>query len=165
MKSKILISLLSLSFSMTSFGQKTASNSEITVPKAEIAFGYSFINVHPNLSPITSYNINGGGAGFVFNATPLFGIKAEFMDYTGGGGAQLRAHGYNGNVSGTPLLICSGHKSRSIRADFNRLARLCSGRDTAELMHRSTTASMALQAPAIATMLLQWSWAAGWTFL
>jgi len=50
--------------------------------KAEIAFGYSFINVHPNLSPITSYNINGGGAGFVFNATPLFGIKAEFMDYT-----------------------------------------------------------------------------------
>jgi len=108
MKSKILISLLSLSFSMTSFGQKTASNSEITVPKAEIAFGYSFINVHPNLSPITSYNINGGGAGFVFNATPLFGIKAEFMDYTGGGGAQLRAHGYNGNVSGNPFTYLFG---------------------------------------------------------
>ena len=29
-----------------------------------------------------------------------FGIKAEFADYVGNGGAQLRAHGYNGNVSG-----------------------------------------------------------------
>jgi hypothetical protein len=69
------------------------------VPKAEVDFGYSFINVHPDLPPITSYNINGGGAGFVYNVGPLFGIKAEFMDYTGGGGAQLRAHGFNGNVS------------------------------------------------------------------
>ena len=70
------------------------------VPKAEIAFGYSFINVHPDLPKITSYNLNGGGASFVFNAGHYFGIKAEFMDYTGGGGAQLRALGYNGNVSG-----------------------------------------------------------------
>jgi hypothetical protein len=70
------------------------------VPKAEIAFGYSFINVHPDFPQITSYNLNGGGASFVFNAGPLFGIKAEFMDYTGGGGAQLRKLGYNGNVSG-----------------------------------------------------------------
>ena len=70
------------------------------VPKAEIAFGYSFINVHPDFPQITSYNLNGGGASFVFNAGHYFGIKAEFMDYTGGGGAQLRALGYNGNVSG-----------------------------------------------------------------
>jgi hypothetical protein len=69
-------------------------------PKAEVSFGYSFINVHPDFPQITSYNLNGGGAAFVYNATHLFGIKAEFMDYTGGGGAQLRALGYNGNVSG-----------------------------------------------------------------
>ncbi len=69
-------------------------------PKAEVAFGYSFVNVHPDIPQITSYNINGGGASFVYNATHLFGLKAEFMDYTGGGGAQLRALGYNGNVSG-----------------------------------------------------------------
>src|SRR5260370_27869259 len=93
---------------------------------------------------IAIYNIKCGGACFVFNATPLFGIKAEFMDYTGAGGAQLRAHGYNGNVSGNLFTYLFGHKSRSIRADFNRLARLCSERDTAELMHRSTTASTAL---------------------
>jgi hypothetical protein len=70
------------------------------VPKAEIAFGYSFINVHPQFPQITSYNLNGGGASFVYNATHYFGIKAEFMDYTGGGGAQLRKFGYTGNVSG-----------------------------------------------------------------
>jgi hypothetical protein len=69
-------------------------------PKGEIAFGYSFINVHPEFPKITSFNINGGGASFVYNATSYFGIKAEFMDYTGGGGAQLRALGYNGNVGG-----------------------------------------------------------------
>ena len=69
-------------------------------PKAEVAFGYSFINVHPNFPQISSYNLNGGGASFVYNATHYFGIKAEFMDYTGGGGAQLRKFGYTGNVSG-----------------------------------------------------------------
>jgi opacity protein-like surface antigen len=100
MKTKLPICLLSLLLPVMSFGQGKASNSDVTVPKAEIAFGYSFINVHPELPPISSYNINGGGAGIVFNATPILGIKAEFMDYTGGGGAQLRAHGFNGNVSG-----------------------------------------------------------------
>jgi len=70
------------------------------VPKAEIAFGYSFINVHPKYTQISSFNLNGGGASFVYNATHYFGIKAEFMDYTGGGGAQLRKFGYTGNVSG-----------------------------------------------------------------
>lgn len=33
-------------------------------------------------------------AAFVYNVTSLFGIKTEFMDYTGGGGAQLRKYGY-----------------------------------------------------------------------
>jgi hypothetical protein len=87
MKSKFLISLLSFLFPMVSFSQGAPQKADPGPPKAEIAFGYSFINVHPDLTPITSYNINGGGAAFVYNATPLFGIKAEFMDYTGGGGA------------------------------------------------------------------------------
>jgi opacity protein-like surface antigen len=93
MKRKLLIPLLSLLFPMMSFGQATA-------PKAEVAFGYSFINVHPEYPQISSFNLNGGGAAFVYNVTPLIGIKAEFMDYTGGGGAQLRKYGYTGNVSG-----------------------------------------------------------------
>jgi hypothetical protein len=70
------------------------------VPKAEIAFGYSFINVHPEYPQISSFNVNGGGASFVYNIGNYFGIKAEFMGYTGGGGAQLRKYGYTGNVSG-----------------------------------------------------------------
>jgi hypothetical protein len=100
MKSKLPIYLLSFLFSMTSFGQGTGSKSEDTVPKAEIAFGYSFINVHPEYPQISSFNINGGGGAFVYNITRAIGIKAEFMDYTGGGGAQLRKFGYTGNVSG-----------------------------------------------------------------
>ena len=101
MKMKIFISLLSLLVPMVASGQGKTSNSEgPTVPKAEIAFGYSFINVHPDFPQISSYNVNGGGASFVYNVTHLIGIKAEFMDYTGGGGAQLRKYGYTGNVSG-----------------------------------------------------------------
>src|SRR5215831_3525379 len=76
------------------------------VPKFEIPVGFSFVNVHPNLSPITSFNIFGGGGGFVYNVTPWIGIKADFMGYTQGSGLknQLINHGipvtYNvqGNV-------------------------------------------------------------------
>jgi hypothetical protein len=95
MKIKLLISILSLLSPMVSLGQESR-----TIKKAEVNFGYSFINVHPGLAKITSYNINGGVASFVFNFSPLWGIKSEFGDYVGNGGAQLRAAGFNGNVSG-----------------------------------------------------------------
>jgi opacity protein-like surface antigen len=95
MKIKLLISVFSLLSPMMSLGQEGPS-----YPKAEVNFGYSFVNVHPEIPKITSYNINGGVASFVYNFSPLLGIKAEFGDYVGNGGAQLRAAGYNGNVSG-----------------------------------------------------------------
>jgi opacity protein-like surface antigen len=71
-------------------------------PKAEVAVGYSFINVHPNLSPITSFNVNGGGGALVYNMTPLIGIKADFFGYTQGSGLrnQLQNLGYAGQVNG-----------------------------------------------------------------
>lgn len=71
-------------------------------PKAEVAVGYSFINVHPNLSPITSFNVNGGGGALVYNLTPLIGIKADFFGYTQGSGLrnQLEKLGYAGQVNG-----------------------------------------------------------------
>lgn len=100
MKSLIRLSILSILFPVMSFGQ--------SYPKAEVVFGYSFVNVHPNLAPVTSFNANGGGAAFVYNPLPIVGIKAEFMDYTGGGGAQLRAAGYNGNVSGNVFTYLFG---------------------------------------------------------
>jgi hypothetical protein len=115
MKSKFLISLLSLLFPMMSFGQAT-------VPKAEVAFGYSFINVHPGFSQITSYNVNGGGAGLVYNVMPLIGVKAEFMDYTGGGGSQLRALGYTGNVSGNLFTYMFGPQIKKHSGKFQPFA-------------------------------------------
>lgn len=74
------------------------------VPKFEVPVGFSFVNVHPELSPITSFNIFGGGGGFVYNLTPLLGIKADFMGYTQGSGIRqtLINNGYTvaGQVNG-----------------------------------------------------------------
>ena len=111
MKIKLLISLLSLLSPMMSFGQES-------VPKAEANFGYSFINVHPEIPQITSYNINGGIASFVYNVTPLFGIKSEFGDYVGNGGAQLRAAGFNGNVSGNLFSYMFGPQVKKHKGKF-----------------------------------------------
>jgi|SRR5262252_4396426 len=59
-------------------------------PKIEVPVGFSFVNVHPDLTPITSFNIFGGGGGFVYNVTPIVGIKADFMGYTQGSGVRQR---------------------------------------------------------------------------
>ena len=56
------------------------------IPKIELAGGYSYMNVNPNISQITSQNFNGGGGAAVFNLTPLLGIKADFMGYAFGTG-------------------------------------------------------------------------------
>jgi len=72
------------------------------VPKVEIPIGFSMINVHPNLSPITSFNVFGGGGQVDFNFGNVFGIKADFMGYTQGSGLrnQLQSLGYAGQVNG-----------------------------------------------------------------
>src|SRR5579862_8926817 len=95
MKTKLLVSVVSLLLPMMSFGQEGAS-----YPKSEVNFGYSFINVHPEIPQITSYNINGGVASYVYNFTHLWGLKSEFGDYVGNGGSQLQAAGVTGNISG-----------------------------------------------------------------
>jgi opacity protein-like surface antigen len=59
-------------------------------PKVEVPLGFSFVNVHPNLTPIKSFNIFGGGGGVVFNFTPVIGIKADFMGYTQGNGVKSK---------------------------------------------------------------------------
>ena len=65
------------------------------VPKVEIPIGFSMINVHPNLSPITSFNVFGGGGQVDFNFGSVFGVKADLMGYTQGSGLrnQLTEHG------------------------------------------------------------------------
>lgn len=70
-------------------------------PKIEVPVGFSFVNVHPNTAALTSFNVFGGGGGFVYNFSPLFGIKADFMGYTQGTGQKLYQDGqFVGNVSG-----------------------------------------------------------------
>ena len=71
------------------------------VPKVEIPVGFSFINVHPNLAPITSFNVFGGGGQVDFNFGNVFGIKADFMDYAFGSSWTRKLHnlGYMGSAS------------------------------------------------------------------
>ena len=74
------------------------SGSAQDVPKIEVPVGFSFINVHPNLTPITSFNVYGGGGQFDVNFGNHFGIKADLNGYTQGSGlrTQLEQHGYAG---------------------------------------------------------------------
>jgi hypothetical protein len=81
--------------------QGTSSNAAPDYPKFEVPIGFSFVNVHPNQALLTSFNVFGGGGGFVYNVTPLIGIKADFMGYTQGTGQKVSENGQVvGNVSG-----------------------------------------------------------------
>jgi hypothetical protein len=91
-------------------------------PKVEVPIGFSFVNVHPNLSPITSFNIFGGGGGFVYNFTPILGIKADFNGYTQGSGvkSQLTNAGYHvyGNVQGNVFTYMFGPQLKKHSGKF-----------------------------------------------
>ena len=81
------------------------------VPKVEVPIGFSFVNVHPNLDPITSFNVFGGGGQVDVNFGSYLGLKAEFMGYTQGTGLrnQLRNDlDYTGSVSGNVFTYMFG---------------------------------------------------------
>ena len=71
-------------------------------PQFEVDAGYSFVNFHPNFAPITSFNLNGGGGGVVYNLTPWIGVKADLMGYGTSSGFknQIKNLGYGGSASG-----------------------------------------------------------------
>jgi hypothetical protein len=79
-------------------------------PKVELSAGYSYVNINPQI--ITSQNFNGGGGSFVYNFTPVLGIKADFMGYGGGTGwtNYLKQHGYDiaGSASGNAFTYLFG---------------------------------------------------------
>jgi len=90
------------------------------VPKFEVPVGFSFVNVHPGISNITSFNIFGGGGGFVYNVTPWVGIKADFMGYTQGSGLkdQLKTLGYAGQVDGNVFTYMFGPQIKKHSGKF-----------------------------------------------
>lgn len=101
-----------LMFAVASYAQE--------FPKAEVAVDYSFVNVHPNLSPITSFNVNGGGGAFVYNVSPWIGIKADFQGYTAGSGLknQLAGLGYTGQVNGNVFTYLFGPQIKKHSGKF-----------------------------------------------
>ena len=103
MKNKLIL-LLGFVFllSVTAFAQSE-------YPKFEVPIGFSFVNVHPNQPVITSFNVFGGGGGFVYNFSSLVGIKADFMGYTQGSGIKVTQDGeFLGNASGNVFTYMFG---------------------------------------------------------
>src|SRR5664279_3501205 len=104
MKKLMFALVVTLLFTMAAVAQD--------VPKFEVPLGFSFVNVHPGLNPITSFNIFGGGGGFVYNVTPWIGIKADFQGYTQGSGLKqaLINNGFpvTGNVQGNVFTYMFG---------------------------------------------------------
>lgn len=114
MKKWLVLIAFSLLFTMAAVAQD--------VPKFEVPVGFSFINVHPGLSPISSFNVFGGGGGFVYNVTPWIGIKADFQGYTQGSGVKntLTNAGYTvtGNVSGNVFTYMFGPQIKKHSGKF-----------------------------------------------
>ncbi len=79
-------------------------------PKVEVPILFSLANIHPNVTPITSFNLYGGGGQFDVNFGRVFGIKAEFMGYTQGSGLrnQLSTIGYAGKLDGNAFSYMFG---------------------------------------------------------
>jgi hypothetical protein len=119
MKTRTLIVLatLLLIFTVASLAQNTD-----TTPKAEVPIVFSFVNVHPNLAPITSFNIFGGGGGIVVNVKDGLGIRAEFDGYTQGSGVRstLTNHGIPvvGSVSGNLFTYMFGPQFKKHSGKF-----------------------------------------------
>ena len=98
------------------------------VPKVEIPVGFSFINVHPNLASITSFNLFGGGGQVDFNFGSVFGVKADFMGYTQSSGHRLTQNGeFVGNVSGNLFTYMFGPQIKKHSGKFQPFAEFLFG--------------------------------------
>jgi hypothetical protein len=90
-------------------------------PKFEVPVGFSFVNVHPDLPVITSFNVFGGNLGGVWNFNSLIGIKADFGFYTQGSGVKnkLTEDGYvAGQVSANMVTYMFGPQFKKHSGKF-----------------------------------------------
>lgn len=89
-------------------------------PRVELAGGYSYVNINPQV--ISSQNFNGGGGAFVYNFSQIFGLKADFMGYGGGTGwtDYLTSHGYPiaGSASGNAFTYLFGPQLKKHTGKF-----------------------------------------------
>jgi opacity protein-like surface antigen len=88
------------------------------VPKAELALGYSYLNVHPTKAQVTSFNMNGGGIGLVYNASSLLGIKFDFMGYTGSNSVSNGTNRINAGFNMFSYLFGPQLKFRRGKAEY-----------------------------------------------
>jgi len=111
-KKKLIIALgFVFLLTMTAFAQD--------YPKFEVPVGFSFVNVHPNISGFTSFNVFGGGGGVVYNFTPLIGIKMDLDGYTQGSGKKFFQDGQLlGNVSGNLFTYLFGPQIKKHSGKF-----------------------------------------------
>jgi hypothetical protein len=81
-----------------------------SVPQMEFAAGYAYVYFHPEVPQVTTVNLNGGDAAFVYNPVSWLGIKAEFTGYDFGSGwsQRLRALGYTGPIGSSMYMYQFG---------------------------------------------------------
>jgi hypothetical protein len=91
---------------------------ESEVPKAELALGYSYLNVHPTKSQVTSFNMNGGGVGLVYNLNKLLGIKGDFMGYRGSNTVSGAVNSVTANPTLFTYLFGPQVKFRGHKVDY-----------------------------------------------
>lgn len=99
----ISASVVMLSVAAASYSQE--------LPKFELTTDYSYINFQPQISKITSQNLNGGGGSFVYNIIPYLAIRADFQGYGLGTGwnQSLANAGYPGiSVTGNMFTYMFG---------------------------------------------------------
>lgn len=88
-------------------------------PKVELSADYSYVNLNPQI--ISSQNANGGGGAFVYNFSPLFGIKADFQEYAASTGISTYLkdkYGYAGAVSGNGFSYLFGPQIKKHSGKF-----------------------------------------------
>ncbi len=55
-----------------------------SLPKYEVAVGYSYMYFHTDLPQPPTHSLNGGGISFVYNATSWLGLEAQMNGYSFG---------------------------------------------------------------------------------
>lgn len=96
-----------------------AATAQSQYPTVELAGGYSYVNLNPQI--FSSQNLNGGGGAFVYNFSPIFGLKADLMGYGGGTGwtTWLREHGYGAaSASGNAFTYMFGPQLKKHSGKF-----------------------------------------------